>query len=126
MENWDETSPQQTIGPRRPRTVGCTITGLAPKKPRSLMKPESYRETLLSIRASILQYHLDDKPEENQCLVLSKIGKMSHKTPMWQHPFLQSYRLARSVLSYMCAIQRSVDRLTVALNGIQIRVGTQP
>jgi len=30
------------------------FTELAPKKPRSLMKPESYRETLISIRASIL------------------------------------------------------------------------
>jgi hypothetical protein len=89
------------------------------------MKPESYRETLLRMRAPILQYHLDDKSEQNQCLVLSETGKVSHKTPMWQHPLLQSYRLARSVLIYVCSNQRSVDRLTVALNGIQIRMGTQ-
>jgi len=107
--NGHKTSPQQTISPRRPRTVGCTTTGLAPKKPRSLKKPESYRETLISIRAPILQYHLDHKSEENQCLVLSEIGKVSHKTPMWQHPLLQSHRLARSVLICVCVPIKSLQ-----------------
>jgi hypothetical protein len=64
--------------------------GQAPINPRNLMKPESHRETMLNIRAAILQYHVDDKQsEEDQQLVLSEIEKVSRKIPMWQHPLLQ-------------------------------------
>ena len=89
-----KTSSQQTMGPKRPRLVGCTLTGQPPKKPRCPMEPKSYREALLSFKAAILLDHPEDKlSEEDRGLLLEEIGRVFCETPAGECPLLRSYRI---------------------------------
>ena len=55
-----ETSPQPSMGPKRPRSVGHTPTEKSPKEPKTPLEPGSYKEALLNFRVAVLLDH----PEE--------------------------------------------------------------
>lgn len=81
MKPEHDTSPQLSIGPKRPRSEGHTPTEQPPKKPGVPLEPGSYKDALLNFKAAILLDHPEDKLSlEDQDLNLAEIGGVFYET----------------------------------------------